>query len=48
MRTAFVTTLCNGDGYVPGVEALGKSLERAKSTHRKVVLVTPDVPKAAR
>lgn len=48
MRTAFVTTLCNGDGYVPGVEALGKSLERAQSAHPKLVLVTPDVPQAAR
>ena len=48
MRTAYVTTLCNGDGYVPGVEALGKSLERAKSSHPKLVLVTNDVPETAR
>jgi len=27
MKTAYVTTLCNGEGYLPGVEALGKSLE---------------------
>jgi lipopolysaccharide biosynthesis glycosyltransferase len=48
MKTAYVTTLCNGDGYVPGVEALGKSLERTGSTVSKVALVTPDVPDHAR
>jgi glycogenin glucosyltransferase len=48
MRTAYVTTLCNGDGYVPGVEALGRSLDRTATVHEKVLLVTPDVPAAAR
>lgn len=48
MRTAYVTTLSNGDGYVPGVTALGKSLDRAGSVHPKLVLVTPDVPEAGR
>jgi hypothetical protein len=48
MDTAYVTTLCNGDGYVPGVEALGKSLDRSGTARPKVVLVTPDVPEAAR
>jgi glycogenin len=48
MRTAYVTTLCNGDGYVPGVEALGRSLDRSGTTHDKLVLVTPDVPQPAR
>ncbi len=48
MRTAYVTTLCNGDAYVPGIEALGRSLDRTATTHAKVVLVTPDVPEAAR
>lgn len=48
METAFVTTLCNGGGYVPGIEALGKSLDLAGSRHPKVLLVTADVPRAAR
>jgi alpha-N-acetylglucosamine transferase len=48
MRTAYVTTLCNGDAYVPGVEALGRSIDRTQTPHPKIVLVTPDVPEAAR
>jgi glycogenin glucosyltransferase len=48
METAYVTTLCNGDGYVPGVEALGQSLDRTGTKHPKVVLITPDVPESAR
>jgi alpha-N-acetylglucosamine transferase len=48
MRTAYVTTLCNGDGYVPGVEALGRSLERSQTSHDKLLLVTDDVPAEAR
>jgi alpha-N-acetylglucosamine transferase len=48
MKTAYVTTLCNGDGYVPGVTALGKSLDRAGSQHPKLLLVTPDVPASGR
>lgn len=48
MRTAYVTTLCNGDGYVPGVEALGRSLDRSGTAQRKVLVVTPDVPEHAR
>mgnify|MGYP000116384385 CR=1 FL=1 len=48
MKTTYVTTLCNGDGYLPGIEALGKSLERAGAAHPKLVLVTPDVPATAR
>ncbi len=48
METAYVTTLSNGDGYVPGVEALGRSLDRTGTRHPKVVLVTPDVPSVAR
>ena len=48
MKTAYVTTLCNGDGYVPGVEALGKSLEVSGARMPRVVLVTPDVPDKAR
>ena len=48
MRTAYVTTLCNGDAYVPGVEALGGSLDRAGAKHPKLLVVTPDVPEHAR
>ncbi len=48
MKTAYVTTLCNGDGYLPGIEALGKSLELAGAEHPKLVLVTADVPATAR
>jgi len=47
MRTAYVTTLCNGDGYVPGVEALGRSLARTGTPHDKLLLVTDDVPLTA-
>jgi alpha-N-acetylglucosamine transferase len=48
MKTAYVTTLCNGEGYLPGVEALGKSLEAHESTVQRIVLVTADVPSEAR
>lgn len=48
MSSAYVTALCNGDGYVPGVEALGRSLVRTGTQYPKLVLVTPDVPEAAR
>ena len=47
MRTAYVTTLCNGEGYLPGVEALGKSLEAHGTTVPRVVLVTADVSREA-
>ncbi len=48
MDKAYVTVLSNGDGYVPGVEALGRSLERSGTPYPKLALVTPDVPLAAR
>lgn len=48
MKTAYVTTLCNGAGYVPGVEALGRSLDQTGTPHPKVVLHTSDVPFDAR
>ncbi len=48
VKRAYVTTLCNGDGYLPGVAALGKSLEAHGSQVPRVVLVTPDVPAKAR
>ena len=43
MKKAYVTTLCNGEGYLPGVEVLGKSLEASGSREMKIVLVTPDI-----
>jgi alpha-N-acetylglucosamine transferase len=48
MKRAYVTTLCGGDGYLPGVEALGKSLDATGTKESKVVLTTPDVSHAAR
>lgn len=48
MKKAYATMLCNGDGYVRGVEALGRSL-RASGTHETMVLmVTPDISRATR
>lgn len=48
MKTAYVTTLCNGDGYLPGVEVLGKSLEASGTRVPRVVLATADISQAAR
>ncbi len=48
MTNAYVTTLTKGDAYVPGVEALGRSLERTGSPHPKLLLVTADVSSSAR
>jgi len=48
MKTAYVTTLCNGEGYLPGVEALGKSLEAHGTKIPRIVLVTADVTAEAR
>jgi glycogenin glucosyltransferase len=40
--------MCGGDGYLPGVEALGRSLVETGSTTPRVVMVTADVSPAAR
>ena len=48
MNTAYVTTVCHGDGYVPGVEALGMSLQASGAKHPLVVMVTPDVTEEGR
>jgi glycogenin glucosyltransferase len=48
MKKAYVTTLCNGDNYLPGVLVLGRSLEASGSTEERVVMVTPDVSTDAR
>jgi glycogenin glucosyltransferase len=43
-----VTALCNGDGYVPGVEALGRSLAATGTKADKVMMVSADVSESAR
>jgi alpha-N-acetylglucosamine transferase len=48
LKTAYITTLCNGDGYLPGVEVLGRSLEASGSAIPRVVLVTQDISATAR
>jgi glycogenin glucosyltransferase len=48
MRRAYVTTLCGGDAYLPGIEALGRSLLETGSSVPRVVMVTPDVSTRAR
>lgn len=48
MKKAYVTTLCNGDGYLPGVLVLGRSLEASGTKEERVVMVTPDVTTDAR
>lgn len=48
MKYAYVTTICNGDGYVPGVEALGKSLKASGTKVPLVAMVTADVSEKAR
>lgn len=48
MKTAYVTMICGGDAYVPGVEALGRSLAETGTTAPRVAMVTPDVPDEAR
>jgi hypothetical protein len=48
MRRAYVTLMARGAGYLPGVEALGRSLDRAGCTAPRIAMVTPDVPERAR
>ena len=48
MRTAYVTMLCGGDSYVPGAEALGRSLDASGTAMPRVAMVTPDVDATAR
>src|SRR5579871_3002789 len=43
MKTAYTTTLCNGEGYLPGVEALGSSLEATGTKVPRVLMVTPEI-----
>jgi alpha-N-acetylglucosamine transferase len=48
MKTAYVSTLCNGDAYAPGVEVLGKSLEATGTAVPRIVMVTPDIDRGCR
>ncbi|MFT3765000.1 MAG: glycosyltransferase family 8 protein [Minicystis sp.] len=43
MKTAYATMMCNGEGYLPGVEALGSSLAASGTTAPRVLMVTPEV-----
>ena len=48
MRRAYVTMICGGDAYGPGVEALGSSLCAAGVQEPRVVMATPDVSQPLR
>ncbi|MFI5299513.1 MAG: glycosyltransferase family 8 protein [Polyangiales bacterium] len=48
MKRAYVTTICNGDGYLPGAEVLGRSLRDHCGQELMLALVTPDVSLPAR
>lgn len=48
MRRAFVTVVCGGDGYVPGAEALGRSLLMSETREERIAMVTPDVSSSGR
>jgi lipopolysaccharide biosynthesis glycosyltransferase len=48
MKKAYATVLCNGDDYVPGVEALGRSIRKSGSREAMVLMVTPDVSSTTR
>ena len=48
MKTAYATTLCNGEGYLPGIEVLGSSLKASKTERPMVLMVTPEVRQVTR
>jgi glycogenin glucosyltransferase len=48
MKKTYATTLCNGEGYLPGVEALGGSLKASGTTEPMLLMVTPEVRPATR
>lgn len=43
MKRAYVTLLCNGDAYAPGVEALGASLRASGTGEPLIVMAAPEV-----
>lgn len=44
MKNAYVSVLCGGDAYLPGIEALGRSLDATGTREPRLLLVTADVP----
>ena len=46
MKRAYVTLLCGGDTYEPGVETLGRSLRASGTREPLLLLATPEVPQA--
>ncbi len=42
-RNTYATVLCNGEGYLPGIEALGSSLHESGTHAPKLVMVTPEI-----
>ncbi len=48
MKRAYVTMVCGGDEYVPGVEALGNSLRATGAQEERAVMVTADVSPSMR
>lgn len=47
-KRAFVTTLSGGDAYVPGLEALGRSLSASGTAVPRVALITRRCAQRAR
>lgn len=45
---AYVSMMCGGDAYVPGLETLGRSLVETGTNVPRVAMVTADVPTGAR
>src|SRR5271165_564603 len=43
MKKTYASTLCNGEGYLPGVEALGSSLRASGTREPMVLMVTPEI-----
>jgi len=48
MEFAYVSMMCGGDEYLPGLETLGRSLQDTGTTVPRVVMVTEDVSADAR
>lgn len=48
VKKAYVTTLCDGEDYLPGVEALGSSLKASRTREPMVVMVTPEIRRITR
>ncbi|MFO0591616.1 MAG: glycosyltransferase family 8 protein [Polyangiaceae bacterium] len=48
MKRAYVTMLCGGDSYAPGVEALGRSLRASGTREPMIAMAAADVSTSAR